>query len=135
MIDLLWGPLRFQHRDRHLLKEKLLAALDKRVPIRVINIPPTAVRQTDMLQKMPFPYFGGEVRTLEKSTLGTAIDGIIHRHRCQRSNYKLRCRLEDEFKPWVAADPNWWPEVATSEIILMYMMPVSAQLSSLSGTH
>lgn len=83
---------------------------------------------------MPFPYFGGEVRTLEKSTLGTAIDGIIYGHRFQPSNYKLRCRLEDEFKPWVAADPSWWPEVAASEIILIYMMPVSVQPSSLSGT-
>lgn len=47
MIDLLWGPLPFQSRDRCLLKEKLLAALDKRVPINVMNTPPISERQTD----------------------------------------------------------------------------------------
>jgi hypothetical protein len=129
VIDLLWGSLRFEDRDRPLLKERLMAALDKRVSIKVMNLRPTYERQADVPQKMPFPYFGGEVKALEKSTLGTTIECIIHRVR--QSNYKLRCRLEDEFKPWVAADPSWWPEITASEIILVYMMPVSVQLSPL----
>jgi hypothetical protein len=129
VIDLLWGSLLFKGRDRPLLKERLMAALDKRVSINVTKFPPTYKRQADIPQKMPLPYFGGEVKTLEKSTLGTTIDCIIQHAR--QSNYSLRYRVEDEFRPWVAADPSWWPEIAASEIILVYMMPVSMQLSAL----